>query len=158
MASSVQLLVQTYGMGLSSFPCLLYVRLTFQKSPVRNEVPCHRVTWKSGDIAPYLLNIDCAWKWVFSFTRWAHYHRRKNSRCPPNRWLSEPWNRPGLILSYSSICWPWQLVKSTNCKSPHYVFSPPCLLLLCFVVRCYPQYSAVNTLNLLKCLPLALIM
>jgi hypothetical protein len=46
--------------------------------------------WGSGGIAPCIINICTIWRWIFSFTLWPLYHRRKSPSYPFNRWLGGP--------------------------------------------------------------------
>jgi hypothetical protein len=51
--------------------------------------------WRSGDIAPRIIDLGTRWRWVVSFTPWPLYPQGKSPPYPLDRRLSGPQSRSG---------------------------------------------------------------
>jgi len=51
---------------------------------VLNYIPHHEDVWRSGGIAPHVLNLNATWRWVVCFTLWLLYSSGKS---PGIHWI-----------------------------------------------------------------------
>jgi hypothetical protein len=74
---------------------ILYIWLTVKLSLCLAKHHAMKTSWRSGGIAPRILNLDTRWRLEVSFTSRPLYSRRNGPRYPWDRRLGGPQSRSG---------------------------------------------------------------